>query len=300
LCLLKKTEHERWYSKTNTWWFPSSYNAWDSEPDESKWLRSSEDLLAIESLIEVTNPKDHSQWLVLEAFYQWKQPIPPGEEYLDLPYRDIWYMLKSYIVKKSHRDELFEWAKQQDFTNYPVPESEELTHVFLGEFFWSPAFEYHNIPYYCHQGWTRGIDDRIPKEVLVSTDQYMWEHGIYDCSIDDTISIYLPAKWLLDYMDLSWNGIEGQFFNRKRELIAFDPSIQIPGPGALLIHKEVFLKFLDDNGYDILWMVRGEKNFDGGRMLHEEWKGRLEINGAYRIYKNKIDGAIHTKFLSRA
>jgi len=39
-CLLKKTEREEWKSHTNTWWFPISYNSWDSEPDDVKWLKS--------------------------------------------------------------------------------------------------------------------------------------------------------------------------------------------------------------------------------------------------------------------
>jgi hypothetical protein len=298
-CLLKKTERQEWQPHTNTWWFPSSYNAWDSEPDDVKWLRSSKDLPGIKPLIEVTNPEDGSRWLVLEAFYRWEQPTPPGEERFEIPRRKIWYMLKSYIVKKSDMDEVFDWAKKQNFMGRWMPESHETTRVFLGEFFWAPAFEYHNIPYYHHDGWTCGPDNRIPKQILVLSDQYMQEYSGYDCSIDETIHIYLPAKWLADGMGLRWNGVEGHFYDNKGNLIAFDPSVRTPGPGALLINRDVFLKFLNDNGYDLLWTILGEKNIIGGRMSPDDWKGRLELTGTYRIHQHNIEGVVNAKFVSR-
>ena len=157
--------------------------------------------------------------------------------------------------------------------------------------------KYHSVPYGHYDGWTRGDENRIPQEVLVSTDQYIRGDRGYDCSIDKAINIYLPAKWLADHMGLRWNGVEGYFFDDSGDLIAFDPSVRTPGPGALLINRDALLKFLNENGYDILWTVVGEKNIIGGR--RDDWKGRLELSGAYRIHENQIDGAINTRFLSR-
>jgi len=295
--LLRKTEREAWQPHTNTWWFPSSYNAWDSKPDDLAWLKSSEDLPTVESLIEVTDPNDSSKWLVLEAFYKWEQPTPPEEERFEIPRREIWYMLKSYIVKKSDIDELYKWAKKQKFLGRWMPESRTLHEVFLGEFFCSPAYEYHCSPYYGYEEWTRGQDRLIPKEVLVTAEQYLWEYGNYDCSIDETVSIYLPAKWLIDYLVLRWNGAEGQFFDDEGNLIAFDPSVSRLGPGALLLSRDA-LKLLNEKGYNILWTIIGEKNIIGGPMTPDAWKGRLEISGTYRIRGNKVEGSKNTMFLS--
>ncbi len=300
-CLLSQTKSEDWKPHTNTWWFPSPYDAWDSEPDDVKWLKSSEDLPSVEPLIQVTNPQDGSSWLVLEAFYKWEKPTPPEEDRFEIPRREIWYMLKSCIAKKSDMDELFEWAKQQNFMGRWMPESRHLTNVFIGEFFWSPAFQSHCSPYYGYEEWTRGRNNLTPKEVLVTAEEYLWEHAGYDCSINESIGIYLPTKWLSDRMGLRWNGvngIEGCFFDPKDTLIAFDPSIKTSGPGALVVNRDAFLKFLNDNGYDILWTVLGEKNIVGGRMSREDWKGRLELSGAYRMRGNKIEWAFHTRFIS--
>lgn len=110
-CLLKSTKGEDyWEPHTNIWWFPVSYDTWEVEADDVQWLQSVDDLPKIESLIPVINPKDNSNWLTLEAMYTWGQSTPPEEERYDVPHREIWYWLKSYIVKKTDIDELFKWA----------------------------------------------------------------------------------------------------------------------------------------------------------------------------------------------
>jgi hypothetical protein len=207
--------------------------------------------------------------------------------------------VRSYIVRKRDLDKVFEWSINNDLMDIGIPRSHELYRVFLGEFYWSPAFEFHNISYYHHAGWTRGSDNRIPKEVLVSADQYHQERSGYDCSIDDNIRIYLPAKWLADNMSLQWKGIEGQFFDQQGNLIAFDPSVKTTGPRALLVNRDALIRFLHDKGYDILWTVVGEKMVLNGSSSLDKRIGRLEIRGAYRILKNKIVGKITPRFSSR-
>ncbi len=291
-CLLRQTEREEyWNPHTNAWWFQSSYDALNSEPDDVAWLKSSEDIPKIEPLIEVTSTEDGSRWFVLEAFYRWEQPTPPEEERFEIPRRDMWYMLKSYIVKKSDMDELFEWAKEQNFWGSWMPESHKIHCVFLGEFFWSTAFQYHS----CHDQWTDGRDNRIPKQVLVSTNQYMQEDSGYDCSTDETINIYMPAKLIVDKMNLQWNGVDGCFFDGRDNLIAFDPSIRTPGAGALLMNRDAFLKFLDENDYDVIWTLVGEKRIMGDQRSPDGWKGQLELSGAYRIREGNAYGKIYIK-----
>lgn len=189
------------------------------------------------------------------------------------------------------------FASTQNFVGRWMPESHGLYRVFYGEFFWAPAFEYHNVPYYHHDGWTRGRENIIPKEVLVSTDQYIKENGTYDCSIDETIQIYIPAKLIVEGMDLRWNGNEGNWFDRDGNLIAFDPSTRVTGPGVLLVNRDKFLDFLNDNDYAILWTILGEKNIISDRPS-QDWKGRLELSGAFRNRGKKIEGAKKSRFFS--
>jgi hypothetical protein len=298
-CLLKKTGREVWRPHTRTWWFPESYNAWDHEVDEKTWLRNIKDLPSVEYLIDITNPKDSSRWLTLESFYQWREPTAPGEDPSDLNGKEIWYILKSYVVQKSDIDELFDWAQTRDFMGRWMPESHELYEIFLGEFFRSPAYRYFNVPYYHHSGWTRGYDEEIPKKVWVSVEEYLREGSGFDCSVDEGYVIKLPTSLIVDGMNLSWTGREGHFFDGSGELVAFDPSVKEDGPGALLIKKDRFAEFLDDNGYAILWTVLGEKNDYTGGVMSNVWRsrGRLQLSGAYRFLDRKLTGNITPRFI---
>lgn len=75
--VLRKTGLEAFSPHTNTWWFPISYGTWEPELDDGSWLRGTEDLPAVEPLIEVVDPDDGSRWLTLESYYGWEQPTPP-------------------------------------------------------------------------------------------------------------------------------------------------------------------------------------------------------------------------------
>lgn len=291
-CVLKKTSEGS--INKDTWWIQYEYNNWDLEINNIEWLKKSSDLPRIEEFIEVEDPRDLSRWLALEGFYKWIEDIPKEEDIYENPRRELWYMVKSYIARKQDCGEVFKWAQSQNFSGRWMPEAHEQTNIFLGEFFWSPAFKYQDKPYFMHEGWTRGNDDVIPKEVLVTTDKYLKESTTLDCSVDEGIGIDLPCNWIVENMNLVWTGREGCYYDEKGELIVIDPSIYSKGPSVLLINKERFLKFLDSNGYEIIWTVLGEKNIIGGK--RDNWEGRLEISGVYRLINNKVIGHIITQF----
>jgi hypothetical protein len=292
-CLLAKTKGVQWYkTQPSAWWSPCLYNAWDSEADNLAWIKNSSDLPSLENLINVENPADGSRWFVLKSFYSWETPVPIEEDRFEIPRRLLLYTIDSYIVKKKDIETLFKWAKEQDFNGDWMPRSYEIREIFLGEFFWSPPFNYECTG----KGWTNKAHrtmKQIPAPVSITTAEYMQEDSSYDCSIDETIHIYLPSKWLVDKMGLRWNGVEGSFFDEENNLVAFDPSVRNGGSGSLLINQDLFLKFLNENGYDILWTIIGEKFVTNPK---ETIRSRLELSGAYRFHKNKIDGKINARF----
>ena len=152
------------------------------------------------------------------------------------------------------------------------------------------------MPYYHHDGWVGGkAEDPIPKPILLTTDQYAQEASGFDCSIDEGIRIYLPCKWIVDGMDLHWKGIEGHFYNAKGRLVAVDPSVNSTGPGAILINRDLLLKYLSENGYTLLWVVTGEKLIITGSIPGDDWPGRLNILGVYRVQQDKIHGELYTQ-----
>ncbi len=93
-------------------------------------------------------------------------------------------------------------------------ESHDLEQVFLGEFFWFSAYG-NSSEFSGYSRWTRGDNERIPKDVLVTADGYSSKQGDYDCSLDESIHMYLPAGWLIRHIGLRWNGVEEQFFDEN-------------------------------------------------------------------------------------
>jgi len=288
--VLRGTKTEHWASShTRTWWFPVSYNHWDDIPSNINWLKENITLPKAESMIDVSKD-DGSSWLTLEGFYYLMEPIPPEEETYEKKRKNIWYMVKSYLVKKRELDVLFDWMKGKNLFGRWMPESHSNIQVFIGEFFWAPAFKFHERPYYHHDGWTKGGrgNESLPVEVMVTTDQYLKEGGGYDCSIADSVSIYLPTRQIVEAMQLSGNGCEGYWYDKDGKLQALDPSVKEQGQGALLIRKESFEEFLEKYGYAVLWTVLGEKSTVGGGYGREEYEGRLIINTVGKLENGKI------------
>lgn len=299
-CLLRETGREVWKHRTQTWWFPVPYKDWGSEwsggAADDKWLKAVDDLPSVESLIETINQNDGSHWLTLNAYFNWHQKVPSGVDPSDTRRKEFWYILHSYIVRKRDANIFFEWACRQDFFGRWMPETHALYEVFLGEFFWSPAYAHFNVPYHGRQGWTRGHGGKIPRRVLLSADEYTQESQGFDCSLDEGYSFYLPAKWIADGMSLSWKGKEGHYFDPSGELVAFDPSVTSKGPSALLLRKDKFLKFLRESKCEIVWTVIGEKSDYNYGSHGSDHSGRLSVNGAYRILDGGVQGVLNSTF----
>lgn len=265
------------YDETHSWWFHLQYEAWDRNKD-IEWLQAYDDLPNLELLLDVSNPGDGSKWLLLDGFFKWEQPVPIGEDKYEIDRREIWYIIKTYIVKKEDAEEVYEWMTKQNFMGRWMPESPDIYRMFLGEYPWASSVPIDEIG----NGWTKGRDSAIPKPVLVSAARYVWEGSGYDCSLEDTISIQLPCPWLISQIGLNWSGEEGCFRDNNGRLVAFDPSVNEKGPSVLLVDKKLLEESLEQSGYTLVWTVLGEKNILGLGINRGEWKGRLEISGAIR------------------
>ena len=97
-------------------------------------------------------------------------------------------------------------------------------------------------------------------------------------------------------MKLHWKGNEGHYYDSTNNLVTFDPSIKEKGPSCLLINKNIFTDFLNNSDYEILWTVAGEKYILGSTYENDNYVGRLQINGAYCLFKDELIGTLHSKF----
>jgi hypothetical protein len=278
--LLRRTPGDEWSPHKGAWWFPTRFDSWDHPAEEMAWLRSKDDLPDVKNLIQVEDPQ-HRCWLALTGYYSWQQPISPGEERYEIKHRDLWYMLKCYLVKQEDCATVLQWASKQTWMNRWMPESHGSYDILLGEFFRSPAFEEHDCYYYGREGWTRGDHEVIPRPVLVANDEYAWESGGYDCSLDESVFINIPCRFLTEGMELQWCGTEGSWYDQDGELVACDPAVRSEGPRVLLVRRDRLLDFLNSRGLTLFWTLLGERRTIGGSWSDKDYKGHLEIDGAY-------------------
>ena len=71
-----------------------------------------------------------TNWLALDGYYNWDQSIPPEEKRFDVDQCNLWYLLKSYLVKAVDLRKFSRWAKHQDWSGRWMPEGPRSIHVY--------------------------------------------------------------------------------------------------------------------------------------------------------------------------
>ncbi|HPQ23002.1 MAG TPA: ATP-binding protein [Candidatus Paceibacterota bacterium] len=271
------------------------YDAWEKEKSNVDWIKTNDDLPNPKNIIQIIDD-NKNEWLMLKGFVKWEERTPPEYKKYDIPVREIWYILKSYIVKKKDTKIFFEWAKKQDFTGKWMPESCDFYEIFLGEYPNSCAFDDLRDDYNIWTKSGKGNDD-LPVSLVVADDSYLNEFTL-DCSYDESVLVKLPCKWLVNKMGLHHKYLDGRFFDKDENLITLVTNIfEKNFPLALLIDKQALINFLDNNGYAIFWILSGEKQLIGGSFSRKDFIGRLEINGTYTLTnRGKIIGESYCNF----
>ena len=269
----------------------SQYDAWEKVESDINWIKTNNDLPSPKNIIQMLDD-EHREWLVLQGIFTWQQDTLPEYKKYDISVREMFYILKSFIVKKGDREKILSWITRKDFGNW-LPESSDFYEILMGEYPNSFAFDdlrgNYNI-------WTT-LNKDIPIPVVVTDDSYLNEFTL-DCSHSGSVSVKLLNKWLVNELDVKQNYLDGRFYDKKNKLVALTTSIfEENSPSALLIDKETLINFLDKRGYAIFWTLLGEKQLIGGSHSREDFVGRLEINGVYtKDTKGNIIGKITNKF----
>lgn len=259
--------------------YKEDYSVWEHKATHSTWLKTKNDLPEPKSIIRTKDAKG-TEWLVLEGSVDWQEE-PLSEEYR-VPTRRLWYMLKSYLIKKKDLGEIYKWATRQDFYGGWMPESHEFYHVYLGEYPSSPScFQYSDLDKWTDRG--KHGSDKLPGKVMITDKGYQSSGSSIDCSTENSIYVKLPTKLIIDEMKLQQVFTDGRFFNTKRKLVAFDPSVYNKQmPHCLFIRKNMFCSFMKKKGYSILWTLLGEKNMIGGNTVGQPL-GWLKVSGVYKL-----------------
>lgn len=170
------------------------------------------------------------------------------------------------------------WADSIDFYGRWMPEPPHYS-MFLGEYGWSPAFRYFHQQCCGEDGWIQP-NHGCPLKVRRVASEYLGQTSSFDCSIDDTFKLLLPASDLLVNLGLRWSGNGADYLDVGGRIAAFDPTVAADGPTTLLVREDILKDFLVRENLTLCWTVLGEKQVvgPGHDPTHHSW---LRISGAY-------------------
>jgi hypothetical protein len=264
-----------------------SYNNWDIENKE--WLKSISDLPDSKKIIE-----DESQeWVMLEGHIDSTEHKMLGNELYSVPQKQLWFLIKSYLVTEEQYDSILLWLSDKNFMGRWMPESHDRYELFNREFYWSPGFKFFKKKYYGGEEVSTIYDSENDKsigEVNVTTESYLWE-AQYDLSKEEAFKLLKPCSKLVNGLNLNYRINESYMYSESGELICFDSSEGNSNHSCLYFRKKALSDFLINNGYKIIWTVVGEKNIIGGQ--DRDKYGHWPIaSGIYKFINDEIIGCI--------
>ncbi|MEZ0169498.1 hypothetical protein [Microvirga sp. TS319] len=275
-----------------TFWIPKiPRTAVRSTQEALLWRDSERDILDGPEFIDLLDPNTGRRWLALHGFHLWQLPqssrSPAGVV------RETWCRITAILVRQEDEDRLVEALADRRLTDshcLPIAEGGG-TRRYLGEYPWRRNGA-GDVEWSTQWGAVWSEEDKEWREpgvsVRATTTEYRCERGNYDHSIDETVTVRLPAPWILQSLGLRLvDGREPAFADASGVIRFFDPSTRDRGTSAALIDREHFLALLHREGLAALWVVAGEKSLytqHGG----EGFGGRAIFTSIYRI----IDGQL--------
>ena len=277
-------------SHSPSWWAPVHYENWDGSLPHGNWIKREDDMPDVRDLLSVERPCDGTHWLNVDGYFNWQQSHPPDVEPYDVERREFWLICTGYFIRVEDADAFMNWAEQVNFWGRWMPESPEMYPIFLGEYGWSPAFR-HVFPLsYGGNDWINP-DQNCPVSIRPATFNYNASTGGFDCSLDDSYTMYLPHPDFLNRLGLKWSGRGSDYLDPKHRLAAFDPIAHQDGPTSLLLREDLLRQYLSKEGLALCWTILGKKRVIGGS--RHSYHGALRISGAYKYTDQKSEGFLN-------
>jgi len=136
-------------------------------------------------------------------------------------------------------------------------------------------------------------DLRAP--VVPTTGEYMCEHGTYDCSVDSTVTISMPSRWLAEKLKIQPIGRNADFVTKDGKILVTDPSTRERGQSVVVARQDEICELLRSEDLAVFWTLLGEKNYYPPERS-SQWPGRLTLLGIYSLKGDQISGGFRTEF----
>lgn len=238
----REEEEQKWFNE-------EQFNNWEFSGSGELWASMTKDLPDPVSFIQKMDD-DGVEWLTLNNSRSWDEPKEIGKkkhEYKLLKH-DVYLAADAILVKQQDKEKAIHSLAGKilwDGVELPTDDFQSLVNR---EKYWSPAYK---DVYRDRQGWSDSIDG-LDVPYIYSCEQAC---GHIEDDRSGTISKYsIPCRLLFEGMGMEYGSHDGQYLDKEGNLVALSY-----GYDQILVKKEPLLRFLEQNGLTILWIVRGEK-----------------------------------------
>ena len=231
------------------WYKDESYDNWDYFGTDESWASLIEDLPDPVSMIQKVDD-DGLEWLTLNNSVSWDEPRSIGKEKYQYKVKkhDVTMYVDAILVKQQDVKKAIQSLDGRSlWGGFDFP-SDDWQYLVNREKYWSPAYK---DVYRSEKEWSEPIKGlNVP---FIYTSEKACGHIEGDKS--GTISRYsIPCKRLFEGLGMEYEAHDGQYIDKSGTLIAITY-----GYDQILVKKEPLLKYLEESGLSILWIVRGDK-----------------------------------------
>lgn len=282
--LLARTEDDGWRRfEQPCFWIPRNLSFKSvALTDALFWLDLNKDIMDEPENIEVTNPVDDKQWLVLKGFESWRG----GSDVLE---RESWRRVSCFVIRKADLDRTLAALRGVHLqADDDIPVARSGGHrAYLGEHPWANR----NDGIEDEEGWISDWHQirRIGGvKIRATTAAYLAEATDYDNSIEVSVDLNLPAGWLMRDLGLHLtDGATIQYVDQEGHVRFMDPSVSMTGRSAALIDRSTFLSYLEREELVAVWALSGEKGIYG-KTSGGGFSGRWTFTRIFHSQGNEI------------
>jgi len=271
------------------WWHSVDFDEWGDGLTDDEWQKQHQEIPDLEKVLQPIAPDGRKQ-LVLDGRFEWRRPEPLSEDTWSGAARYTWITVRAFTLESADLTMLIAWAAERHFAWAP---SRDRWKTAQDELFPSHAHIPHDSYYLEHPADIPaqrrvdgmhafdpvgiGEDTELPTVLLPLAADYHWEGG-FDASIEGHVNSPLPSRELFDLLGLR-HGVEpGSFVTASGRTVLRDPSLNEPGPSALVTDRQELVDALANAGRTLVWFVNGERLATNGSRFSS---GRAYLSGFF-------------------
>lgn len=246
------------------------------------WSETIDDLINIKDLI-IQNILD-DEWLSLYSQINWNNKNDLNFNcYFD---KSFFIDCNCIIVKKEDKNTILSKLQYEKMSDIYLNRN-RLYQVFDREYSWSKSF--YDLTY----------EEDFQYIIYKNYDKYEKVHLPFDENVYEfnpkmgyvDFNNFKPSKLLFDNLNLKYGEKDNILYSNIYEPVVINLSNSGEFIYQILIKKDKFISFLNDNNFDVIWLVSGKKlsYVDGSRNFEKD----LYLNGIYQLINEEISGKLN-------